>query len=77
MICIYFLGGPWDLHKVAYERPPQDDRITMRAIESGGVWLARGEAEAKVVDHVYHVRKQARDLFIAIHEPTYLPEWRR
>lgn len=65
MIVVYYLGGPWDLHKVALQKAPGDREI-IRGIERKYRAIASDPIE--YVDHTYHVRPIARGVFVAMSE---------
>jgi hypothetical protein len=66
MITIYYLGGPWDLHKVGSQRQPNGDKEIIRGLKvlSG----AKPTDPVETVDHTYILRPVARDVFVAMYE---------
>lgn len=75
MICIYYIGGPWDLIKRVIPREPTST-VTIREYEppngsrdaSSGTAPFPLDAEVQWRDHRYGVRKIGRDTFVAVHE---------
>lgn len=61
MITVYYIGGPWDLHKVAEKQPP-DRTINIRMWKPGG-----SMGEVAYIDHEYIVRPVGKDVFVAVH----------
>lgn len=66
MITVYYIGGPWDLHKVAEKSNPMG-AVTIRV---AGPYTRVGDIN--VVDHEYRVRPVGKDVFVAVHSDIRL-----
>ena len=60
-VAVYYIGGPWDLHKVASNARALGDRELVRVVAKPLV-LEDG-ADLKVVDHTYRVLPVADGVF--------------
>lgn len=60
MIFVYYIGGPWDLHKVAHREQPKSRLIVREQLPS------LKPQEINFTDHVYTVRQVGKDVFVAV-----------
>jgi hypothetical protein len=63
---VYYLGGPWDLHKVAANPRTLGDRVLVR--EAKPNYFPNPATELIVTDHTYIIRPVAEGVFVAVHD---------
>ena len=66
MIYVYYIGGPWDLHKTCVEQEPRNSNLIVREpykYRPGG-----DDLPIAMKEHIYFVRKLKERLFVAIHQ---------
>lgn len=68
-ICVYYVGGPWDQHKVVLFEPPKSGTLLVREVVDFKVGKDNG-ADLHFKDHEYYVREVSREgrVFVAVHE---------
>lgn len=71
MVTIYYIGGPWDQHKVMKAEPPVTKTLIVREASRAACPSLVGNDEGHFIhfkDHEYYVRKLRDDVLVAVHE---------
>lgn len=67
-VTIYYIGGPWDQHKVVQNEPPIVRTLLVREVPDKLMFLDDAGSRIKIKDHEYFLRTIRDDVLVAVHE---------